>query len=79
MNKDYVSEFTLFMDRYLKEHPEVVEDQARGFDIFWHPRIDPGTPVNGNGIAVPDDHYGFTTLFEAPRVKKEKPQQGREA
>ena len=27
MEKGYVSEFTVFMSRYLQEHPEVVEDQ----------------------------------------------------
>jgi hypothetical protein len=28
----YVSEFALFMNRYLEQHPEVVEDQRRGRD-----------------------------------------------
>lgn len=37
MDKAYVSEFTLFMDKYLKEHPEVVKDQQRGWAIYWNP------------------------------------------
>lgn len=31
----YVSEFTQFIDGYLQQHPEVVEDQRRGWYIFW--------------------------------------------
>lgn len=38
MDKAYVSEFTLFMDKYLKDHPEVVKDQQRGWDIYWNPK-----------------------------------------
>jgi hypothetical protein len=38
MDKHYVSEFMVFIDAYLKEHPEVVKDQRRGWDIFWKPK-----------------------------------------
>lgn len=31
-------EFMEFMDAYLKAHPEVVEDQKRGWGIHWTPR-----------------------------------------
>lgn len=31
---DYV-EFTEFMNHFLDDHPEVVLDQKRGFDIYW--------------------------------------------
>ena len=31
----YVSEFTRFMDNYLRQHPEVVRDQALGWHIWW--------------------------------------------
>ncbi|MHB9103373.1 MAG: DUF3460 family protein [Sulfuricella sp.] len=40
MKTDYVSEFTLFINQYLAEHPEVVEDQKRGRDIYWNPKVD---------------------------------------
>jgi hypothetical protein len=39
MDKNYVSEFTVFMNKYLKENPDVVEDQRRGRDIHWNPKI----------------------------------------
>jgi hypothetical protein len=38
MDKHYVSEFTVFMDEYLKEHPEVVKDQEQGWNIYWNPK-----------------------------------------
>jgi len=40
MKSDYVSEFTLFINQYLAEHPEVVDDQKRGRDIYWNPTVD---------------------------------------
>jgi hypothetical protein len=30
-------EFMDFMDDYLNAHPEVVEDQKTGWDIYWNP------------------------------------------
>ncbi|NWG87130.1 MAG: DUF3460 family protein [Hydrogenophilaceae bacterium] len=41
MDRAYVSEFTLFMNKYLKEHPEVVKDQQRGWKIYWNPAAGP--------------------------------------
>ena len=38
MDKRYVSEFMVFMDAYLKEHPEVVKDQRHEWGIYWNPR-----------------------------------------
>ena len=31
----YVSEFTQFIDEFLHQHPDVVEDQGRGWHIYW--------------------------------------------
>ncbi len=36
----YVSEFTVFMDRFLAEHPAVVKDQLRGWYIYWDHHVD---------------------------------------
>lgn len=36
----YVSEFTRFMDTFLDEHPEVVENQRKGWYIFWDTNVD---------------------------------------
>lgn len=35
MNKAYVSEFTLFMEQFMHEHPEIVADQFQGWSIYW--------------------------------------------
>jgi hypothetical protein len=38
MDKHYVSEFMVFIDAYLKEHPEVVKDQEQIWNIYWNPK-----------------------------------------
>ncbi|HKB60831.1 MAG TPA: DUF3460 family protein [Gallionellaceae bacterium] len=35
MDKHYVSEFAVFMEHYLHDHPEVEADQHYGWDLFW--------------------------------------------
>jgi hypothetical protein len=42
MDRAYVSEFTIFMERYLKLHPEVVKDQERGLNSGRRLEADPG-------------------------------------
>jgi len=58
MKDGYVSEFTLFINQYLADHPEVVEDQKRGWDIFWNKKVDFGALEEAQQDAVPDDGYG---------------------
>ena len=72
MDKSYVSEFANFMNRYLKNHPEEVEEQMRGYNFFWHTEIDPETSNMANEDIVPDDHYGFSSLFEQPGHKADR-------
>jgi hypothetical protein len=36
----YVSEFEQFMQGYLQQHPEVIDDQREGWNIFWDKRVD---------------------------------------
>lgn len=31
----YVSEFTQFMQQLLLHHPEIIEDQHRGWALYW--------------------------------------------
>lgn len=35
MDRAYISDFAVFMDHYLHDHPEVVADQHYGWDLFW--------------------------------------------
>ena len=36
----YVSEFENFLNGYLERHPDVKEDQQRGWYIWWDHRVD---------------------------------------
>ncbi len=60
MDKAYVSEFTDFMNRYLEEHPEVVEEQRRGWNFFWNPKVDLTPPEITKEYRVQNDSYGFS-------------------
>jgi len=60
MKKNYVSEFMVFMNRYLKEHPEVVEDQHRGWNIYWNHEVDFEELKEAEEDQVPGDGGGFT-------------------
>ncbi|NNM69093.1 MAG: DUF3460 family protein [Gallionella sp.] len=60
MDKAYVSEFMNFMNRYLEEHPEVVEEQRRGWAFFWNAKVDPTAAEITKKNRVPDDSYGFS-------------------
>jgi hypothetical protein len=59
MDKTYVSDFTHFMDQYLKVHPEVVDEQVRNWRSFWEPKIDRETAHARKEDIVPDHQYGF--------------------
>lgn len=36
----YISEFTLFMQDFIKEHPDVVADQRLAWHIHWDHQVD---------------------------------------
>jgi len=46
----YVSEFTQFIDTFLKEHPDVVEDQHTGWNIFWDHDVDFDALSRADGV-----------------------------
>ena len=66
MNKAYVSEFETFMSQFLQAHPEVVEEQRRGWRSFWEVKIDRETAHFGKEDVVQDDQYGFRWHTERP-------------
>jgi hypothetical protein len=54
MDSAYVSEFTLFMNQFLEQHPEVVKDQQRGWNFSWRPEIDQiARPEQDQGLSAP--------------------------
>jgi Protein of unknown function (DUF3460) len=59
MNKAYTSEYESFIDQFLKQHPEIVEEQQRNWCTYWEVKIDPETAHVRKEDLVPDDQYGF--------------------
>ena len=59
MTKPYISEFESFMNQFLKEHPEVSEEQRRNWRSFWEAEIDHDTLYPRQEDLIEDDLYGF--------------------
>lgn len=57
MKTTNVSEFELFINQYLADHPEVVEDQKRGWDRYWNPKGEQETPMKRKMDSVPNDNH----------------------
>jgi hypothetical protein len=52
-----VSEFEFFINQYLADHHEVVEDQKRGWDIYWNPKGVEEALKNATGDSVTNRKY----------------------
>jgi len=59
VDRAYVSEFTGFIDQFLKEHPDVVKDQWVGREIYWDKNVDFADEAKATKDSVPEDGYGF--------------------
>lgn len=55
----YVSEFELFMDQFLGQHPEVVQDQRKGWYIFWNHKADFEELKKADQNSVPMKGYEY--------------------
>lgn len=55
----YVSEFEQFMDKFLGEHPEVVQDQRKGWYIFWNRKADLEELKKAGENSVPMKGYEY--------------------
>ncbi len=55
----YVSEFDQFINAFMAQHPEVAEDQKRGWYIWWDHRVDPKElePHHDNDVPVKPYQY----------------------
>jgi hypothetical protein len=56
MGKPYVSEFSNFMNQYLKEHPKVVEEKWRRWGFFWKLNTETNAPEK---VAKPKSEKNF--------------------
>lgn len=72
MNTAYVSEFTVFMNHYLEDHPEVVEEQRRGWAFFWSPKAGLEALDKEQEDVAPDDAYGFSWSAWHPKSQDAK-------
>jgi len=59
VDRGYVSEFEAFINHFLEEHPEVVDDQRRGRALYWDHKVDWATREKAEQDQVPDSRYGF--------------------
>lgn len=55
----YVSEFEQYMNAFLKRHPDVVEDQERGWYIWWDHRLDLDEVQKERASEVPQKPYPY--------------------
>jgi hypothetical protein len=55
----YVSEFTAFMNEYVKTHPEVVDDQRTGRAIYWDKKVNFEAQDEAEADSVPTDGYYY--------------------
>lgn len=56
----YVSEITQFLDEFLDEHPEVVDEQKRGWHIFWDRNVDQVELKKASEDSVPTKPYYYS-------------------
>ena len=80
MGKAYVSEFTKFMNQYLDEHPEVVEEQKRGWASFWQLKAELRAPEITKDDIARDDSYGYAvSAWRAESQGEKKPARSEKA
>ncbi|GGY95726.1 DUF3460 family protein [Pseudoduganella plicata] len=58
--KNYVSEFEAFLEGYKETHPNVEEDQRRGWKIWWDHRLDLDAVDRQKKDSVPPNPYYYS-------------------
>lgn len=59
VDREYVSDFTTFMERFMQEHPEVEVDQRRGRALYWDKRVDLQALEKEKQDTVPAEGYYY--------------------
>ena len=62
----YVSEFTRFIDAYLRDHPEAQTSQRLGWRIYWE------RPVNFDAWRLDPCGYGIAARLEGLNLSTER-------
>ncbi|WP_215409606.1 DUF3460 family protein [Janthinobacterium sp. JC611] len=56
----YVSEFTRFIDAYLREHPEAQTSQRLGWRIYWERPVNFDAWRRASNDSVPEPPYHYS-------------------
>lgn len=56
---EYVSEFECFFGELLQKHPELVDDQRKGWNIWWDHQVDLEAERLARTDAVPTSPYYY--------------------
>ena len=60
VGKSYdATEFTQFISAFLKNHPEVVDDQRKGWNIYWDKAVDLDALEQAKEDHVPEKPYHY--------------------
>lgn len=55
LNKDGISDVDAFLQHYLKQHPEVVEDQRIAYERHWRPQGCEDPEISRHGQVQPNE------------------------
>lgn len=55
----YVSEFSDFIEHFLEEHPEEIEERRKGWSLYWIRKNDKRASNQAGEDSIPDNRYGF--------------------
>ena len=58
MDRNFVSDYTRFIDQFVADHPDVLKDQHDGRLLYWDKRVDLVAQEKAEKDSVPDDGYG---------------------
>jgi hypothetical protein len=61
----YVSDFTRFMEGFMKSHPEAEVEQRQGWSMYWNRKVEFDRLEEAAADAVPTDPYYY---FATPPV-----------
>ncbi|MGB7192553.1 MAG: DUF3460 family protein [Collimonas pratensis] len=56
----YVSEITQFLEQFLAEHPDVIDEQSRGWHIFWDREVNLDEQKRASADSVPTKPYYYS-------------------
>lgn len=76
MDRNYVSEYTRFIDQFIQTHPDVLEEQRTGRLLYWDKRVDLIAQKKAEKDTVPSDGYGFYNSAWAANKHPPSPDKG---